>query len=315
MERYRRVLLSLSTSLALLSCASIEPARGAASAPPAALALNADGLSWDQLGQIEAWLQGAGPDHYPDSEPQAELALAEGRLNYAKRDQHRIPAATLARRLKAAEDGFRLVLASPEASALQSHRARVGLDAARSLRPASGSSAAPVNSIQPRSSWGARSPLSSRLTRQRASYRRITVHHSAPEKPLSSSAGQQAVYEEIQRIQRYHMEHVSPRCGDIGYHFLIGPRGKVYEGRSLHWRGAHAGGSNNDDNIGVCLLGNFESRPPTAAALSSLEGLLDDLRASYSIPRRADRVLGHGELKSTACPGTALQSWVTRYRR
>ena len=139
------------------------------------------------------------------------------------------------------------------------------------------------------------------------------MHHSAPARGGNlSSPG--SVPGELQRIQRYHMEQTSPRCGDIGYHFLIDPWGEVYEGRELAWQGAHAGGVNNHGNIGICLLGNFEATRPSSAALESLERLLDELTAKYRIQKSESRILGHGELKTTVCPGRGLMAWVERYR-
>jgi N-acetyl-anhydromuramyl-L-alanine amidase AmpD len=87
----------------------------------------------------------------------------------------------------------------------------------------------------------------------------------------------------------------------------------VFQGRDLVWQGAHAAGSNNVQNIGVCLIGNFDDEKPSAAALDALERLLDDLRKKHGIAR--SQVLGHGDLKKTDCPGKNLEPWVKRYSR
>ena len=101
--------------------------------------------------------------------------------------------------------------------------------------------------------------------------------------------------------------------GDLGYHFMIDPEGRIFEGRRLVWRGAHVGGM-NDHNLGICLMGNFDEIRPTAAAISSLERLLDDLRAQNGIPRSA--VTWHRAWPSanTVCPGDNLEPYVRRYR-
>ena len=279
--------------------------------PPPPLA-GATTLSWDRLAEIEGWLDGEGPMHYPDQRPEAELALAEGRLGYAKRDGGALPASTFTRRVASAEAGFRRVLSDPEASALQRRRARTGLEEAQGLRRPS----APTGTVgvRSRTAWAARPAVQGRLTRQRGPYTRITVHHSAPPQPLSASASAAVYADEIRRIQRFHMDQSTPRCGDIGYHFLIDPLGTIYEGRSLAWQGAHAGGTNNVNNVGICLLGDFRSQLPTRAALTSLERLIEDLRGRYRIPRDARHILGHGELKGTECPGERLMNWVETYR-
>ena len=112
-------------------------------------------------------------------------------------------------------------------------------------------------------------------------------------------------------MQKSHMESKSPRWGDIGYHFLIDPAGHVFQGRDLVWQGAHAEGDNNIQNIGICLIGNFDEEQPSKAALESLRKLLDSLRKTYSIAKSA--VLGHQDLKSTRCPGRHLEPWVRSY--
>ncbi len=282
--------------------------------PPPRLAIQP--LTWEKLGDLEMWLDGPGPAHYPDQRVEAELLLAEGRLTFAKQDRATLPSATLARRIASAEFGFRRALADGDASTMQRHRASRGLDEARTLRaPKPVESSAPRAAVKPRATWGARAAVGSRLTRQTRRWTRITVHHSAPPNALSSTAGPAVYHDEIRRIQRYHMDQTTPRCGDIGYHFLIDPKGAIYEGRELTWQGAHSSGANNRDNIGICVLGDFRYAPPTAAALESLERLLDELRAKYDIARDSRHVLGHGELKVTACPGTRLMEWVRRYRR
>lgn len=283
-------------------------------APPPPAVLGSGPLGWDELGQVEAWLEGPGPDHYPEARLEAELALAEGRLTFAKQDGGSAPTATISRRLASAESGFRSVLADPEASTLQRQRAKAGVDQTRALRAQPVAKVVSGIPIKARSAWGARAAIPAMLTAQRTGYRRLTVHHSAPPAPLPTNAGEGAYADEIRRIQRYHMEQASPRCGDIGYHFLIDPKGTVYEGRSLSWQGAHAGGTNNVDNIGICVLGDFQTSLPTPAALKALENLLEELRKQNGIPRDAQHVFGHQELKDTACPGNALMGWIKRYR-
>ncbi|MBC8370596.1 MAG: N-acetylmuramoyl-L-alanine amidase [Planctomycetes bacterium] len=150
---------------------------------------------------------------------------------------------------------------------------------------------------------------------------RITVHHTAEPFYSNSAAASGA---EVKNIQDQHMNERSPGWADIGYHFLIDRAGNVIAGRSLDYQGAHASGSNNIGNIGICLLGNFVSQPsrgkdyiaaqaPSGSQLSALTELVDSLRSNYSI--KSSNVYGHKELKSTECPGPALSGWVATYRR
>lgn len=98
----------------------------------------------------------------------------------------------------------------------------------------------------------------------------------------------------------------------LGYHFLIdnGTMGKA-DGQieiGPRWRrqqnGAHCNaGGMNQHGIGICLVGDFTHRPPSAAQLASLAALVEQIRAYYRIPPA--RIVRHRDVrgKSTACPG------------
>jgi len=60
---------------------------------------------------------------------------------------------------------------------------------------------------------------------------------------------------------------------DIGYNFLIGEDGKVYDGRGWNTVGAHVYGYNSR-SIGIALIGNFDSRIPNSAALNACKKLI-----------------------------------------
>lgn len=304
----------------LLLFGACKSPSGAAPGPrpvaPASRSLPAPGpawrlqpLSWSKLDEVERWLRVQGPRATAAERLEAELVLAEGRLSYARRDGSRGVSPEVADRLALARDGFRRALESPAAGALQRRRASDGLREAEGLLGA-GSAPAPGTRAVSRAQWGARPPVPSLLTPNRTPWNRVTVHHSAEYAGLLRGRGAAETAHALQGIQRYHMQDKG--YGDIAYHFLIDPSGRVFEGRTLQWQGAHAGGSNNIGNIGVCLLGDFELEAPTGAALASLQSLLADLRGRFRIA--ANRVVGHGELKTTACPGRHLRSWLLGYR-
>ena len=117
--------------------------------------------------------------------------------------------------------------------------------------------------------------------------------------------------------------HLHPKGGNVLYISLpIYP--SVLGEASRDAQGAHASGSNNIGNIGICLLGNFVAQPARgrdyavaqsveSAQLDALTELVDQLRNSYAI--ESSNVYGHKELKNTECPGPALSRWVASYRR
>jgi hypothetical protein len=166
--------------------------------------------------------------------------------------------------------------------------------------------------IIPRSQWGAMTAIAAHMDKNRGGWRRMTVHHSAERVPpeLDGTFAESAAA--VRSIQKAHMEGKETGYGDIGYHFVIDPYGRVFQGRDLAWQGAHAAGANNVQNIGICLIGNFDEEKPTKAALDRLRQLLDNLRSTWKIPR--SQVFTHQELKSTECPGRNLARWVEAYR-
>ena len=163
----------------------------------------------------------------------------------------------------------------------------------------------------PRARWGARAPSPRNLTPNRARWSYITVHHSAHEEAGTTGSSERDAIAALRAIQRSQMG--GRGWGDIGYHFLIDPAGRIWEGRDLSWQGAHAGGSggrNNVGNIGICLLGNFEIERPSQAAVKSLERLVADLQRRFAITNGG--IKGHRDWKGTACPGRHLLPYVRR---
>jgi hypothetical protein len=276
-------------------------------------------VTWTKLADIERWLDGDGPRRYPEEVPQAELELAEGRLELARKEAAGLPAPVLSGRLDAAESGFERVLARRDAKAAVRLRAERGLEEIERVRQGAAAVAkapktptgTPLGSgfdVQPRNAWLASSPIPHRLT-SASGWNRITVHHSAKDSKEIGTPTTGHVAGTIKDIQTVHMRDRG--WGDIGYHFLIDPTGRVWQGRTLDWQGAHAQGSNNVANIGICLLGDFNQERPDPRALTALEDLVDALCERHRIPR--SRIYGHQKFAATECPGDALMAWVSRY--
>jgi hypothetical protein len=198
-------------------------------------------------------------------------------------------------------------------------RMSVYLNAAHIEGPAVASPASSSSRVQvdmTRAQWGA-APMRSNWDRMTTPFR-IAIHHTA-EPMTGTSANASAA--EVRNVQSTHMKDRG--FADIGYHYLIDRTGRVIQGRAMTAQGAHASGSNNVGNIGICLLGNFSSQPergpsyanaqrPTQEQLDCLEKLLGELREVHGIP--ASKVQGHRELKDTECPGDELARWISRYR-
>ena len=97
----------------------------------------------------------------------------------------------------------------------------------------------------------------------------------------------------------------------LGYDFVVGNGTLTGDGQvevGYRWAqqsiGAHAKTPDNRFNeygIGICLVGNMMDHPPTAKQMAAVERLTAYLMAKYHIA--PDHVLGHGDTKSTLCPG------------
>ncbi len=273
-------------------------------------------LSWEKLRTLELWIAAQDGDRRDYWLVEGELQLAGGRLELSRRElsQEKARGNTelLITRIKSARVGLEEIAQDANANGSQRTRAGEGLARADRLLSELGKPALTLGvPLVARAQWGASPAISANLTRNKGGWKRITVHHSAEADPVPLDGTLESSAEGLRQIQRSHLKSKQPPWGDIGYHFLIDPQGRVFQGRELAWQGAHASGNNNIQNIGVCLLGNFEEDTPTEAALSSLGKLLDNLRRVYSIPRR--EVHTHQQFKSTACPGKYLEPWVERY--
>ena len=129
-------------------------------------------------------------------------------------------------------------------------------------------------------------------------WQRIIIHHSAT--PIDDALNMHKVH--LARGMK----------NGLAYHFVIsnGSRkardGEIY--LSNRWKGQLDGGhvkkhSANQTSIGICLIGNFEVRPPTSKQLSALEGLCEYLMKRCNL--RANDVTTHTIFhpKHTVCPG------------
>ena len=148
----------------------------------------------------------------------------------------------------------------------------------------------------------------------------VFVHHTAGTNSYARSSSDDIV----RGIHAYHTR--SRGWCDIGYNFLVDQYGQIFEGRDggVRWpvRGAHAG-EVNTGSTGISLMGQFESRRPTAAMKRALVRLIAwQLETRYRDPhgktwlagRRYDVISAHRDAMSTACPGRYVYNWLPTLR-
>lgn len=165
--------------------------------------------------------------------------------------------------------------------------------------------AVPVEGVIARREWAGAGPIMS-LANPLNGVQRITVHHDGMNVFTSTSRADAA-----RRLEGIREAHVGQDWADIGYHYIVDPAGRVWEGRPIALQGAHVK-DQNEHNIGVMVMGNFEESRPTPAALTTLDLFVGSLMQRYRVP--LNRVYTHRELGSTACPGRNLQTYMVATR-
>ncbi|MEM9191511.1 MAG: peptidoglycan recognition protein [Myxococcota bacterium] len=158
--------------------------------------------------------------------------------------------------------------------------------------------------IVTRSAWGARS---TRCTSRNTSKSRIAIHHTV--------TGSSNPARQMRGIQNFHMD--SRGWCDVGYHFLLGADGKIYEGRPLELLGSHVGG-NNTGNVGIAFIGCFNSSgcsglgstTPPNSMFEAAGKLSRRLSQIYDINITSSTLKGHRDHSgaSTSCPGSNVHS-------
>lgn len=138
----------------------------------------------------------------------------------------------------------------------------------------------------------------------------IMLHHSLTEDGQTVS---------WQAIRRWHMgEHpdspyrLSP-MREIGYHFgveLVGRTHEVFAGRPLDFPGGHCKAANSFA-IGVCVVGNFDTAPPSPQLFAKTVEYVRGLISALDIP--VQNVIGHCDLDRKSCPGKYFD--LERFRR
>lgn len=140
-------------------------------------------------------------------------------------------------------------------------------------------------------------------------WKKIIIHHSAT--PVDDAMNMHRVHK------------ARGMKNGLAYHFVIsnGSRkasdGEIFIGG--RWKGQLDGGhvkkhSWNQTCIGICLIGNFELRPPSSSQLKALEGLCEYLMKRCGISKSevtTHKILHPGH---TACPGKylSLPSFIRR---
>ena len=213
----------------------------------------------------------------------------------------------LARQVPPNTEGVAAILQTPPPPPPQPGPAKVHPAIARPRAPAPEPQ---TFGILPRNAWQPRYTTQNSRTVPMGRPERITVHHSAHDNTDASPSAHETA-RLIRGMQEYHV--TERRWADLGYHYVIDPRGRIWEGRPLRFQGAHAGNpETNHRNVGIVLMGDFENIRPPSAQVAALRWLIRQLSGKYGIPHT--KIYGHCDLSATHCPGKHLQEIVKAIR-
>lgn len=164
--------------------------------------------------------------------------------------------------------------------------------------------------VIPRSEWARGAPIRARMNLADRAFYRITVHHDGIDAFTSTS--RDAAIRRLEQIRQSHLNRKGEPFGDIGYHYLIDPAGRVWQGRDTSWQGAHVAGQ-NPGNLGICVLGNYNRQSPNRAQCAAVDRFVKSQMSRYGVG--LNNVYVHRELAQTECPGRSLKAYMDATRR
>ncbi|XP_029427105.1 peptidoglycan recognition protein 1 [Rhinatrema bivittatum] len=156
-----------------------------------------------------------------------------------------------------------------------------------------------------KSQWGGRNPTCRTALGTQLPY--IIIHHTEG----SACSSVSSCTTQMKSIQNYHMN--SNGWCDIGYNFLVGGDGSIFEGRGWSSVGAHAP-NYNSNSIGISFIGSFTSSAPTTAAQNAVKSLIS-CAVSRGTVRSAYTLKGHRNVTATDCPGNTLYNIIKSWPR
>ncbi len=126
----------------------------------------------------------------------------------------------------------------------------------------------------------------------------IVIHHSGVDTGT------------VKSMDHYHRD-VRHMENGLAYHFVIGNGSGMGNGQiaACHrWAEQLDGGHlasevQNEYSLGICLVGNFDSHPPTPRQMESLRALVGALMARCKLPPSAVKTHQQINIVSTRCPG------------
>lgn len=151
-----------------------------------------------------------------------------------------------------------------------------------------------------RAEWLAAAPKETQIMRTPVSM--VFVHHTA----MAHCFHFQNCSHEVKQVQDHHM--IQYKWSDIGYNFIIGEDGRVYEGRGWDRVGAHTRGF-NDKSVSMTMIGEYSKRLPNEKALSALKNIIA-CGVDMGKVKEDYKLYGHRDASNTISPGDKLYALI-----
>jgi len=117
---------------------------------------------------------------------------------------------------------------------------------------------------------------------------------------------------EMTQVRGMESYHVKNRGFDgIGYSWLAGNSGTIYEGRGWGKNGAHTQNGGNSQGYAICFIGDGTKAPPTDAAVNAARELVA-VGVDQGAVDLAYLISGHGDWYAKECPGKHVRGVMPR---
>ncbi|KAG7335039.1 hypothetical protein KOW79_001635 [Hemibagrus wyckioides] len=131
----------------------------------------------------------------------------------------------------------------------------------------------------------------------------LYIHHTyEPSQPCLTF---QQCSRDMRSMQRFHQDDRG--WDDIGYSFVAGSDGYLYEGRGWLWQGAHTKG-HNSIGYGVSFIGDYMSSIPSNRTMDLVRNQLAKCATEGGKLVSNFIIHGHRQVVNTSCPGDAFYS-------
>jgi len=149
-----------------------------------------------------------------------------------------------------------------------------------------------------RAEWNARKPKGQSSIE--GSVGMAFIHHTVTDECFD----EQSCISMVKSVQNDHMK----KWDDIGYSFLIGEDGRVYEGRGWGVVGAHTL-HYNAAAYGFSMIGNFMKKVPNKKALKAVKAIIN-CGVQKGFIKKNYELFGHMDGYCTECPGDKLYNLI-----